>query len=104
LTILEFVLGLRDLEVRSGTAVDIDGLHPHSHYRITVKAITERAGKPEEESVLAETKQSVPDVAPQPSTIKSSVRVDRVSSFDPSVLLTFILSFDLLIISIVAAS
>ncbi len=46
--------------------------------QITVKAITERAGKPEEGFALAETKQSVPDVAPVSSAIKNYVKVDRV--------------------------
>ena len=72
--------GLRDFEVRNDKAADVDGLHPYSHYRITVKAITARHGKPEEISILAETKQSAPDVKPVSSTIKPTTRVNKVTN------------------------
>ena len=78
--------GLRDFEVRTGKAADVDGLHPFSHYRITIKAITARPGKPEEQSVLAETQQSAPDVKPALSTITPMIRVNRVTDthFSPN--------------------
>ena len=73
------LLGLRDLEVRTGTAIDIGGLHPFSIYRLTVKAITTRSGKPEEVVALAETKQTLPEVIPAASAIKLSVGEKNVS-------------------------
>jgi hypothetical protein len=76
------VLGVRDLEVRNGgTAVDVDGLHPHSIYRIEVRAIMPGVAKPELVSTLAETKPSLPEVAPVASAVKNSVRCPCYETF-----------------------
>ena len=77
-----FPTGLWDLEVREGTSAELSGLHPHSLYRVTVKAIRSQSStgrsRSEEMIAMAETKPALPNVAPVTSSINPSVRKDKV--------------------------
>jgi len=76
----------KDLDVQNYFQIQVpERLHPHSKYKLSVKALPnyrpKRRRRPEEKEIDAKTKQGVPDVAPQrsislrdPRTSPSSLR------------------------------